>query len=300
MIASTSTTTDDQHVPGLTDGHVTAYGHAFTAPGLGTFIVGEGDVVSTTADMARWLIVHANGGRTADGTRLISAEGTRLLHTPSAREAGYALGWSARGPADATTRLEHSGNLHTFTSEQAIWPETRYGVVLLFNAGSPMILDQNAIVHGVFDIVEGTTPPSSGPHLATRLDSGLAVLTIVALTLGAFGVARARRWSRRRHTPVRRALTLLPAVMVLGAGPAFPHLVETLLSRDVTWRAAAYGWPALVVFVLAALLAAAATLLVRAWHWARTSRVDPRRGGRALRPSEFTGASRLGSTHPDC
>jgi hypothetical protein len=74
---------------------------------------------------------------------------------------------------------------------------------------------------------------------------------------------------------VRTVLGLLPAVMVLGAGAAFPRLVEAWLGRDVTWRAAAYTWPALVVFVLAALLAAAATLLARAWQWWRTSHSTP-------------------------
>ena len=134
-----------------------------------------------------------------------------------------------------------------------------------------MMLDQTAIVHGVFDIVEGTAPPSSGRHLAATLDIVLAAVTLAALTLGACGVVRAGRWARRRRgAPLRTALGLLPAVAVLGAGAAFPRLAEAWIGRDVTWRAAAYGWPALVVFVLAALLAAAATLLARAWQWRRT------------------------------
>ena len=47
----------------------------------------------------------------------------------------------------------------------------------------------------------------------------------------------------------------------------------------MTWRAAAYGWPALVVFVLTSMLAAAATLIARAWQWHRTSHAH-------LRPDE--------------
>ena len=50
-----------------------------------------------------------------------------------------------------------------------LWPASGYGVVLLFNAGSPMMLDQIGIVHGVFDIVEGTAPPAKGPGLAATL-----------------------------------------------------------------------------------------------------------------------------------
>ena len=72
MSATTSTVTDDEPVPGLGEGHLIAYGHAFAAPGFGSYTVGDGGVVSTAADMARWLIVNANDGRAPDGTRLVS------------------------------------------------------------------------------------------------------------------------------------------------------------------------------------------------------------------------------------
>jgi CubicO group peptidase (beta-lactamase class C family) len=277
MASTTSTVTDHQPVPGLTEGHVMAYGHPIPAPGLGSFSVGDGGVVSSAADMASWLIVNANDGQGADGTRIVSGRGLRVLHSPSAPRVGYALGWATHGPTGAPTRLDHSGSLLTFTSEEALWPASGYGVVLLFNAGSPMMLDQTAIVHGVFHIVEGTAPPSSGPHPAATLDTVLAAVTMAALTLGACGVVRAGRWARRRRSaPLRTVLGLLPVVLILGAGAAFPHLAEAWIERDVTWRAAAYGWPALVVFVLAALLAAAATLFARAWQCRRTGGADPR------------------------
>jgi len=277
MTSSTSTVTDDQAVPRLVEGHVTAYGHAFTVPGPGTFTVGDGGVVSSATDMARWLIVNANGGQTADGARLVSREGMRRLHTPSAPQGGgYALGWDTDGPLEAPTRIQHSGTLFTYTAEEAIWPESGYGVVLLFNAGSPMMLDQTAVVHGVFDIIEGTTPPASGPHLASALDTILAALTLTALAMGVTGVARAGRWAhRRRGDRVRTLLGVLPVVLVLGAGASFPRLAEAELGRDVTWQAAAYTWPAVVVFVLTALLAAAATLLARAWQLWRTRQTNP-------------------------
>ena len=290
MASSTSTATDDEPVPGLTEGHVNAYGHAIPAPGMGSFLVGEGDVVGSAADMARWLIVHANDGRAADGTRVVSGQGLRVLHTPSAPRVGYALGWATHGPSVAPTRLDHSGSLLTFTSEEALWPASGYGVVLLFNSGSPMMLDQNAIVHGVFDIIEGTDRPSNGPGLAATLDTVLAVATLAALSLGALGVARAGRWARRRRSaPLRTALGVLPSVVVLGVGGVFPRLAEAWIGRDVTWRAAAYGWPALVVFVLSAMLAAAATLIARAWQWRRTA-------GANLRPDEPAAEVATGST----
>ena len=68
MSASLTTNTDDQTVSGLADGHVVAYGQPIATPAPGTFVGGAGDVVSTAADMAHWLILHTNGGRAADGT----------------------------------------------------------------------------------------------------------------------------------------------------------------------------------------------------------------------------------------
>ena len=65
---------------------------------------------------------------------------------------------------------------------------------------------------------------------------------------------------------------MLPSVLVLAVGAAFPRLAEALMGRDVTWKAAAYEWPALVVFVNAAVAAAAATALARAWFWGAARR----------------------------
>ncbi len=273
MTTSTSTTMGNDAVAGLPEGHVTAYGHAFAAHGMNTFEAGDGGVVSSARDMARWLIVNAHDGRSADGTQLVSAAGMRTLHTASVPGSRYALGWETRGPATNPTRVDHSGSLFTYTAEEAIWPQARFGVVMLFNAGSPMMLDQIAISHGVFDIVEGAPPPSGGPRFATRVDTALAVLTLLSLVLGLSGVLRAGRWARRRTgAPVRRVLTLLPAVLLLVGGSSFPLLAETLVGRDVTWTAALYTWPALVVLALAVASASGATLLARLWQWSRASR----------------------------
>ena len=277
MTSTTSTITETDPVPGLADGHLMAYGHPFTAPGFGSFVAGEGGVVSSATDMAQWLIVNANHGRAADGTQLVSGSSAQVLHTASATGSNYALGWTTRGPRTAPTRVEHSGSLFTFTSQEAFWPDTGYGVVLLFNSGSPMAMDQNAIVHGVFDIIEGTTPPADGPSLAHRVDLSLGALTVLALALGTRGVVRAGTWARyRRRGRMSTALRLLPSAFALAVAAGFPWLAENLVGRDVNWRAAAYEWPALVVFVVAAALASSATLLARAWRWRQSGgRVSP-------------------------
>jgi hypothetical protein len=70
--------------------------------------------------MADWLIVHANGGRAADGTRVVSEHSLTELHTASA-PSGYALGWDTDGPASAPTRLVHSSEV----SASGHWASSR-------------------------------------------------------------------------------------------------------------------------------------------------------------------------------
>jgi hypothetical protein len=56
----------------------------------------------------------------------------------------------------------------------------------------------------------------------------------------------------------------------LGAALFYPQLAARLVGgREVTWETAAYGWPALTVFVWTLLAALLATLGARAWHLVR-------------------------------
>ena len=274
MTASLTSYFDNQSVPGLADGHVIAYGHPTSVPAPATFDGGAGDVVSSAADMAHWLVIQANGGRTADGTSLVSERSMTEMHTPSA-PGGYALGWDTDGPAAAPTRLAHSGNVLTFSAYQAVLPQSGYGIALLFNSGSPFLRDQTAIFQDVLQLVEGTDRTPSRPRVATAaLDAVLGCLTVLVLALGARGGLASRRWATRHsHSRVRIVLGLLPSLAVLGLVVAFPDIVGRLAGgRDLSWVTAAYSWPALVVLVAAALIAAATTLIARFWQLSRRVR----------------------------
>jgi hypothetical protein len=124
-------------------------------------------------------------------------------------------------------------------------PDSGYGVVVLLNSGSGLMLDQTRIFYGVRDIVEGTnlTPPvpAGAKFNATTLDRVLGLLTVAVLLLGASGVLRARRWGRRRRQQpwIFAAARTVPHLAVLAAVSAYPQLAERLVGgRDVTWEAA--------------------------------------------------------------
>jgi hypothetical protein len=236
--------------------------------------------------MADWLIVHANGGGAADGTRVVSEHSLTELHTASA-PSGYALGWDTDGPASAPTRLVHSGNLLTYSAYQAVLSDSGYGVALLFNSGSALMLEQTAIFYGLLDIVEGTdSSPCGPPFYTSTLDVLLGCLTLAALVLGASEVSASRHWaSSRAPSRVRTLLRLIPTLGILALGVAFPKIAGYLVGgRGVSWLAAAYGWPALVAFVLAAMVASAVSLIARAWPLtSSTVRRKPQRRARHVR-----------------
>ncbi|MBD8870601.1 MFS transporter [Nocardioides donggukensis] len=273
MGSSTTVDRDDDPVTGLADGHVVGWGHAFAVGGPGTFDAGDGGVVSSAADLARWLVVQTNRGRAVDGTRILSPSRLEEQHTPGDGAQGYGLGWDTDGPAGAPTRLAHSGNLLTWSAYMEVLPRTGYGFVILLNAGSGLMVDQLRIFDGLSSIIEGTDPAPAGAADITRLDLLLGAVTVGVAVLGTLGVMRAGRWSRRARARVSVSVGLraAPHAFVLLVVLLYPHLAEQLVGgREVTWEAAAYGWPALTALVATVAAALGATWIVRTWFLGRS------------------------------
>ena len=93
--------------------------------------------------------------------------------------------------------------------------------------------------------------------------------------VGVRGVLGARRWVARRRDRSRlvTALLTVPPLLILAIALLYPRIAEQLVAgREVTWEAAAYGWPALTVLVWAAIAASLATLVAR---FAQVARREP-------------------------
>ena len=266
MHDSTATSTDDAPVPGLADGYTFAYGQPISTAAPGYFVAGSGGVVTTASDMAKWLVMHNNGGESTDGERLLSAAGIETMHT-SSEPGGYALGWDTDGPVDDPTEVSHGGTQYTFSAHQALLPESGYGIALLFNHTSALGLEQTAVIAGVTAIVQGDKPTAGPPISSRTVDWILAALTLIAAGLGIRGVRRSRRWARRR-TGIPSWLTglrFLPHATLVGAAVFFPTFAGFLFGgRDVTWLSAVYGWGALVVLVCVTGIASLTTTVARA------------------------------------
>lgn len=251
-------------------------GHGPTSP---TGIRPAGYLMSSAADMARYLVMFQNGG-VLDGRRIVSQAGIATLLTPVAEAtmgawsghhtSRYAMGWYVGGPWSEQVVL-HPGGSPDSSSMIVLIPERRLAVVTLANANTEMPLpgadgSLDLIPSGVVSLLVGEEP-AEGVSL-TRFY--LVFDAVVALMLAA-GMWSLVRLIRRRHvgrTDRRHWLQTGRGALEVGAGGLL------LLGPPAIWN----GWSAamlwvpdltLAVIAIGGLLVAAGALRIgfRAVEW---------------------------------
>ena len=131
-----------------------------------------GGIMSGAEDMAKWVIVQLDSGRTANGGRLFSTQTTRQLWnlvtpiTPGvpppelaalrANFNGYALGLGVRDYR-GKKMLTHTGGLPGYVSRVTMLPELRLGVVVLTNQESGNAF--TVLTNRILDFYLGATSP---------------------------------------------------------------------------------------------------------------------------------------------
>ncbi|HWS37372.1 MAG TPA: serine hydrolase domain-containing protein [Actinoplanes sp.] len=224
---------------------------------------GSGGVVSTAADMGRWLI-----SQTGHGPRILSPESLATLHQPWPG-GDYAMGWAVE-ELDGREVLMHTGNLFTYNAIQAFDPVTGDGYAVMTN-NSGLYEDTYDVLAGLDAITRGKRPEAGGGRLQVEL--GLAAVALTALALGVAGVIRSGRWARsaRRARWWRTSLLLIPVTMLV----AYPQGVSFLANgRTVTWPQLTYFAAPLTITLgvaAAAGLAVAVARIVR-WRTVRSAR----------------------------
>lgn len=216
---------------------------------------GSGGVVTTAADMGRWLIVQ-NG----DGRPLVKRQSLETMHKPNGVN-DYGMGW---GVEPGSGLLTHSGNLFTYNAVEALSPRTGYGFAVMTN-GAALYDDTYDIMQGLVAMSEGRTPEAPGGN-RQLFELVLGLIAVAAVALGAVGVLRARRWAARRSGRPwwRIALRTVPVLLPAALLAAYPDLISVLLNgRAVTWEQLTYFAAPLSIAVLLAALAGLVTAAVR-------------------------------------
>ncbi len=274
MEDTATSVTSRTHPAGVVDGHVTAYGRAFPVPELEAVDAGAGGVVSTAADMGRWLAMQQRGGVTASGERLLSAELVRESHTRQPGADRYGLGWIHSGSDVSPARVSHSGVISGFNAQQDLVPSMDLGVLVMLNSFTTTLEHAYEISSGIITIMRGGEPELGLPT-AIISDLVLGVLTLLVLALGARGVRRAARWvDRRRDRGLPRfALRLTPLLIVPALAVLVFAVVPNLQNNSATAADAFRLYPAAMALLVAGAVAGSAVTGTRVVARAKQLRV---------------------------
>lgn len=279
MTSTKDTQQSTDRVPGMARGHSIVYGKGFPSEGSGYFSEGSGGVVSTANDMTKWLQVQSNGGRTPEGTHLVSQRSIDLMHTPGSKASNdYGFGWynaeSAEGPP---VRISHSGAGAGFGAYQGIFTESGHGIVVMINSGAgitspdPSVLAQN-LLHELNPDIPALQAFSNGVWTDLIL-TGLGLITVA---LAVVGLVRARRWRQRRagRSKVWTVLGLLPPLLPVAWLFALPSLQLILTGRTAPYSLLFHVSPVAMIWFFTWAVVCAALVVVRLVSYVRSERFD--------------------------
>ncbi|MBE1490430.1 serine hydrolase domain-containing protein [Plantactinospora soyae] len=233
------------------EGHIYAYGASIPLAEPKRFVNGSDGVITTAEDMAQWLIVQNNAGKSANGVPLVSAESIAAMHTSSDPRWTYGMGWDI----DQEGRVRHNGVWFTYTASQLLLP-SGYGIAVIGNSGIGLGNEgTDQLADGLATLVAGGKP-SSGAPIRLIVDLVVAGLTLLSLLLGLRNLRRTQAWATRLVTrPAwRLVLRLLPRLVPLALLVMLPDLLSQVVAagRDITFVQLGYYSVALVTWTTVA------------------------------------------------
>lgn len=158
-------------------------------------------LISSAEDLTHFLIAHLNEGR-YKGNMILSPTGMAEVHRPAAEGEGfgYAMGWRV-GPIHGTPAIHHGGILPNFRGKMIMFPEQKWGVVVLTNVssfvGSPT---SHRMADEVAGMLVGQTPTRPTLSLGTLyllITIGMLVITLDEVRK----IIGFRRWRAELNQP---------------------------------------------------------------------------------------------------
>lgn len=257
----------------LSQGYITAYGSALPWSNLEQMFAGAGGVISTAADMGKWLSMHTNEGKNINGERLLSKSLLEESYSPLPGSPKYGLGWSLSSANVKPARISHSGALSTIQAQQDIVPSSGYAVAVMLNSFTTTFEHAYEISSGIIKLTEGQKPNIKVP-MPKIIDLFLGLMTLIYLFLGIKGILRSKEWSNRRklHPTLRYYLRLMPQIIpVLFIGWLF-FIVPNLQNNSSTIKDAIGIWPAAMLFLAVVFLIGTIVTVRRVYYRVRLNR----------------------------
>jgi CubicO group peptidase (beta-lactamase class C family) len=167
-----------------------------------------GELISSSEDIARYLIAHLNEGR-YDDAQILSAAGIDELHRPAVEATmtgipfgHYGMGWII-AETGQTKIVWHSGTCPDFFAYMAILPEQKKGVVLLVNANH-LMMDKMTFTEfgeGVAKMLAGERSIPNRFGAVPWALRGLPLIPVLQIVGVAATLRRLLRWHRDPSSP---------------------------------------------------------------------------------------------------
>lgn len=170
-------------IPGLPRGHVTAYGTAIPISEMEIMFSGAGGIVTTAADMGKWLSMHTDDGVSPSGVRLLSSSLLEESYSPQPGSEHYGLGWSLSSSGVAPQRIQHSGALSSYQAQQSIVLSSGYAIAVILNSFTTTFEHAYEMSSGIIQLTEGQAPAIKAP-VPTIIDLSLGFLTLLYASFG--------------------------------------------------------------------------------------------------------------------
>ncbi len=222
---------------GLAVGHQFWFWHPVAVPYLpmprGS--LPSGQLISSPADMGRYLMAYLNSGRVGN-PQIISAAGLSQLLQGAAEDTmmgfsmgKYAMGW-VEGQIGQTRILYHTGMVPDFASYMALLPEQGQGIILMINANHFMMQPVlSEIGQRAASLLAGEPPTPSRFGFLPWMMRGLLLVPVLQLLGAASTLRKVRFWQQhpqQKPTGMRKwaVHVLLPffanLFLALGLVPA--------------------------------------------------------------------------------
>jgi CubicO group peptidase (beta-lactamase class C family) len=215
-LGMSASTADPAAARGVAQGYSRLFGFPYPVrQGAPAYAVGDGYIISTAEDMARYAAAMLKGG-----AGLASQAMMKRIFTPGLD--AYGMGWII---VDGGGKIFHGGANEAYRTEVNLYPGRGRAFVVLANEGHQVdhFVSAKQLTDSVEAVVLGLIPPPVNQGWSVRRIGwgfGIFVLILVALQIRNFLALRGWRERAPQMSPAKRAFTvaisfIIPVVILI-------------------------------------------------------------------------------------